>query len=906
MPPMHHIQSTFAGGEFAPSLYARVDIQKYASGLRTARNMFIHPHGGASNRPGTKYVAEVKTSAKKTRLIPFEFSTEQAYVIEAGEGYFRFFKDRGAILATAANGVPAYNSGTTYDVGDFVISSSVAYKCIQSGTGQTPASSPTYWTATPIYEVVSPYSEDDLAELKYTQSADVLYLFHPDYPIKKLTRTDHAAWTLEDLDFKNGPFMLSNTTATTLAASATTGSSKTLTASAALFDTSATSKHIGALFRLIHQIPAQSVVHDFNATGQSTSIKNGGTWRVMSHGTWTGTVKIEKSTAVDASGNPIWTELRSFSSKDNFNINTYGEDEEYCLLRLNCTAFTGGTGSAWASGTTYTADQWVTYGGVDYRCTVAESVGNQPDISPGFWQAKTCRVELSSDPFEQTGIVKVTAVASSTSATIDILTEVGDTTAITDWAEGSWSYYRGFPRCGLFYQDRFTAASTVSEPQTIWFSQTANYEDFGRSTPLVDSDGISINLPSRKMNGINNLVALGEIIALTSSSEWSISPGSTGVLSPTSIQTKLEGSRGCSTVDPASISNRIVFIQPMGTVACDMGYEYSSSGYASAELSIISNHLFEGYKIVEMAYQQEPDSLIWAVRSDGALLSCTYMREQEVLAWTHHDTGEVTDASGNTTFDSFESICSIPGDDYDEIWVVVKRGSTRFVEYFVQRMASFDVEDQYFMDCGYTYTGTAAEYISGLSWLEGKEVSILADGSVDRQVVQSATAWDDTTEYEIDDYVSSSGTNYRCILPNTNQPPASSPTCWTASTPFIHVSPAASVISLGLPYTADLETLNVEINLNDGTIQDRIVQVGKVTVRYLKSRGGWVGSDSEHLDQLIQRSNENYGDPIALYTGDLDITIDGDFQSNGRVFIRQTDPLPMTILAVMPQVITGE
>jgi len=907
--PTHHIQMTFAGGEFAPSLYARIDLQKYASGLKTARNIFVHPHGGASNRPGTKYVAAVKDSSKKTRVIPFEFSTDQAYVIEIGAGYFRFYMDRGAIAATAANGIPTYGAGTAYNVDDWVISSSVAYRCIQAGTGHTPASSPTYWTAGTIYEISNPYSEADLASVKFTQSADILYLFHPDHAIQKLTRTDHAQWTLTTLDFKNGPFMPSNVTAAnTMTVSDVTGTGKTLTSSVNIFD----ADHVGALFKTVHQIPAQSVVVDFNGTGASaSSIKCGGTWRIMSHGTWTGTVKIEKS--IDGGSN--WTELRSFTSKDNFNINTYGEDEEYCLIRLNCTSFmaTPSGTAAWSNTTAYTADTYCTYGGVLYRAIAATAVdgsgvvtiANQPDISPGYWQPKTCKVELASDPFEQTGIVKVTAITSAKVATVSILKEVGATTATSDWAEGSWSAYRGFPCCGLFFQDRFAAAGTYTEPQTIWFSMTGSYEDFGRSEPLVDTDGISVNLPSRKMNGINNLVALGEIIAFTSSSEWTVGPGDSGILTPTSIETRLQGNRGSSAVDPVAIGSRVLFCQPMDSVVCDLGYEYAASGYTSQELSIISNHLFQGYTIKEIAFQQEPDSVVWFVRDDGSLLALTYMREQEVIAWTRHDTGEVVDASGNSTFDSFESVCSIPGDGYNEVWFVVKRGSNRYVEYFVHRDTTQPVEDQYFVDCGITYDSTPASYISNLTWLQGKTVSILADGNVSTDTVANPTAWNNSTVYAVDDYVSYSGTNYRAILPGANHTPSSSPTYWTASTPFVHVTPAASVIHIGLPYVSDLETLNVELPQQDGTSQDQTMQVGQVTLRFDKSRGGWVGSDVAHLDQVIQRTTEDYDDPIQLFTGDYQTPINGSYDAKGKVFFRQVDPLPVTVLAVMPQITMG-
>lgn len=938
MKPSYSIQPTFAGGEFSPALYSRVDIAKYSTGLKTARNVIIHPHGGVSNRPGTKYVAEVKDSTKFTRLVAFEFSTEQSYIIEFGNLYCRFYKDDGQILKTSFS---AWNSGTAYVTGDFVSHNSKNWIALQNGTNKDPDDNPTYWKEQTIYEIVTPYLEADLPDLKFAQSADTLYIVHPDYAPRKLERLDHDSWTLSLFPFVNGPFMLTNTGTTTLAVSAVTGTSKTLTASAATFD----ALQIGGLFRIDHDIPGQSVIQDFNGGGSTSSIKVSGTWRIITHGTWNGTLKIEKST----DGGSTWTELRCFTSFNNFNVNTYGTDEEYCLIRATMATYIGvpaGTG-AYNAATAYVIDNWCTYNGVDYRCVAVDSTGSctgkTPDSSPAYWQAKTCRVELSSDPFTQKGIVKITAVASSTSATVDVLTEVGSTSATTDWAEGSWSALRGYPSSVIFYQDRLVFAGSVYEPQTLWFSMTGSYADFGRSDPLVDSDGISINLPSRKMNGIKNMIGLGEILAFTSATEWSIGPSSSGIITPTSIDTKVQGYRGSNGVTPLVIGNRVIFIQPMGSVLSDFVYDYTVNGYASGDLVIMANHLFDLYDINDMAYQQEPDSIVWCIRSDGIMPSMTYMKEQEVLAWTWHDTGEVLDVDGNQlSLDSFESIASIPGDGFNEIWLIVKRGTKRFVERMVQRLATLDPKDQFFVDCGISYdspmtiTGaTAAKpvvittsehhgfsngdlidiqhvvgmteinelrfkiknktdhtfeltdpatdadidgtaytaYISGgqarkaqtvitgLTHLEGKTVAILADGSVlPQQVVASGQ---------------------------------------------ITITPAAGIVHVGLPYTSDIETLNIELQTNEGTIQGRKIRAVSAILRFLNSRGGWIGPEEEYIDEIAQRMTEYLDNPINLFSGDIEENLGANYDTGGRIFFRQLDPLPFTILAVIPKVVIG-
>lgn len=989
MPPTYSIQPSFAGGEFSPSLYSRIDLQKYGIGLRTAKNMIIHPHGGASNRPGTKYIAETKDSTKVSRLVPFEFSTTQAYIIEFGDYYCRFYMNSGQIAVTPSDlsdidPTASYVAGDYIKLGDYkeldcgsgkklyvyapygtdttgkTISIQTAssdtlsvelnagaitikladttpgsnkasliqpllrglsgfsgyfvmenaayaaarptsistvpaaaltagdktYICKATVTGNAdntskfPATETTYWTELLIYEVPTIYPASSLAELKYTQSADILYLVHPDYPIKTLTRFGHADWSFDTFDFKNGPFMLTNVSATTLTASAVTGS-VTITASTNTFD----STHVGSLWRLKHDVAGQSVGKAFTSETSSTSITCQDTWRVVTHGTWTGKLSIEKSTNAGST----WEVIRSFDSADDYNPNTYGEIDEYCWIRATMTSYTSGT----------------------------------------------CTVSLSSDPFTKTGIVKITAYTNPKTVTATVMQEVGSTAATTDWAEGSWSDYRGYPSSAIFYNDRLCFAATETEPQTIWTSIVSNYEDFGRSDDLEDSDGISVNISSRKMNGIKSMVGLDTIIALTSATEWSIGPGSTGAFTPTSIDAKCQGYRGSSNIDPVVIGNKIVYIQPMGMIVRDMGYDYNSNTYTGNDLSIFATHLFDGYEIKEIVYQQEPDSLIWAVRDDGILLSLTYLKEQEVLAWTWHETeGEV------------ESIATIPGGNYDELWLIVKRGSKRFIEQMVKRMESTDPRDQFFLDCGVTVDIPVT--ITGISSADPGVVTAVAHGFSDGDLVdisdvvgcldtdgesgvnnirfKVANKTDDTFELTDEDDADvdttvltayTSGGKVRKAVTNisglshlegetvTILADGNVLDTEVVSSGAITIDVAASRIHIGLPYESDLETLNIEVQQQDGVAQGRKLKISKVIIRFLNSRGGWLGPNEDNLNEIIQRSDEPLGSPIDLYTGDYDQTINSQYDDGGRVFYRQTDPLPITILAIIPSVTFG-
>ena len=325
----------------------------------------------------------------------------------------------------------------------------------------------------------------------------------------------------------------------------------------------------------------------------------------------------------------------------------------------------------------------------------------------------TCNVNLTSDPFYQEGICKVTAVAAGgATATVDVKRTFAATTAVSDWSEGSWSDYRGWPAVVEFHpEDRLVWANCVNEPQTYWMTQTGDYTDFAKGDPLVDSDSISSPLPSRKVNGINGLVPLSEMIALTLSNEASIR-SSSGPLTPTSVYNKVQGYEGSYGVRPLVVGNRVIYVQSTGSVLRDLGFDLTEDSFKGSDLTIFSNHLFTGYTITEMAYQQNPDRIVWAVRSDGKLLSMTYMREQEVVAWSWHDTNEGADL--------FESVCVIRGSGYDEVWFSVNRSGTSYIERMVNRMVSTAPEDQFFVDCGSTYDSTPTTSITGLTQLRQK------------------------------------------------------------------------------------------------------------------------------------------------------------------------------------------
>ena len=239
--------TNFTGGQLSDRMEGRTDFQKYFSGCKTLENFIVQPHGSVTRRPGTTFVSEVKTSSLKTRLIPFEFSTEQSYALEFGNNYIRFYKDNGAVLEAnkTITGITQANPGVVtsaahgYSNGDTVVITgvvgmtqvnnkrfkvaSVATNTFQlqdiDGNNVNTTSYTAYTSggiANRVYTLTTTYLTADLFEIKYAQSADVMYLCHPDYSVKKLSRTGHTSWTITEVEFSNGPFLDHNITTTTL------------------------------------------------------------------------------------------------------------------------------------------------------------------------------------------------------------------------------------------------------------------------------------------------------------------------------------------------------------------------------------------------------------------------------------------------------------------------------------------------------------------------------------------------------------------------------------------------------------------------------------------------------------------------------------------------------------------
>jgi len=656
---------SFNAGELSPQIDSRSDVKKYSSGCRDLDNMLPRIYGSAERRPGTKYIASTKNGDEKIRLVSFQYSDTIAYICEFGPDYIRFFYNGGRVTGTTTTPT-AWAAGTAYIIGDFATyTDDIVYRRLVAGTTATaPDSDFTNWIVAllddddyPICETPSPYQEGDLFEIQFRQSADVMWDIHNEYASRKLTRTTATTFDLSTIDFTSGPFMLRNDLANdddvTITPSATTGDI-TLTASSAVFDP----QHIslpGALFKLTQarattETSGSKTSPTGGVIGDPLTIK--GTFTFNTHGTWTGTVKLQRNK--DEEG---WETYRTYLSANDRNIQFTGTEEE---------------------------------DNVQYRIEVTSI------------DAGTINADLTVNNSTQDGIARITVYISPTVVNATVLTDFASTTASKRWAEGSWSAYRGYPAAFTFFEERAVYAGTTAAPQTVWLSESGDFEDFDAG--LNNSDSFSLVMSADKMNAIRWLSALEALMLGTIGGEWRIRATALDEeITPTNYNVRIQTTRGSKKIQPMAVGDATLFIDYVGRKIRELTFSDEKQKFVSPDLSALAEHItLTG--ITCMAYQRNPDSIVWCVLANGELISMTYERDQDVVAWARHPIGG--NFGGNAPI--VESVAVVPGTTEDEVWISVKRtidsSTVRYIEQLQPRVA-VDIEDSFFVDSGLKFDG---------------------------------------------------------------------------------------------------------------------------------------------------------------------------------------------------------
>lgn len=411
-----------------------------------------------------------------------------------------------------------------------------------------------------------------------------------------------------------------------------------------------------------------------------------------------------------------------------------------------------------------------------------------------------------------------------------------------------------YPGAVGYHEQRRCFASTNTKTQNFWATRSATENNLGYSIPSRDDDAIAFRIAAREVNRIRHIVSVDQLILLTSGGEWKVAPQNSDILTPTSAAPKQIANEGASKVQPVLAANSVLYIQESGSRLRELKYKWEANGYDVRDLSLMAPHLFDKYSVVDMAYAKTPNKIVWAVRSDGVLLGLTYLPEHEVFGWHEHNTDGL-----------FESVACVKEGSEHVLYAVVKRTinarAVRYIERLHTRQFT-DPEDAFFVDCGVTYDSTAADTFSGLWHLEGEDLAILADGA---------------------EVTGLSVVNGSVTLPNE-----------------------ASVVHFGKAITADIKTLPLSFEAQ-ASGQGLMKNINGGAFRVEESSGWRVGPTFADADMVetTGRTDEPYGTPPTLATGVVDVTIMPEWGDDAQLCIRQTAPLPVTILSMTLEVAIG-
>ena len=927
----YDFQPSFNSGEISPDVANRTDLDKFRSALLKARNCFVKPYGAVYRRPGTRFVAETKYPDKKCILHEFDYNATISYLLEIGVGYIRVYKDNAYMnvevatpfteedlsnlrfaqsadtlfIASGTHNVQLLQRYTDVDWRLSEMDLSSPYFDVASGSeglnGNVPVYNPSIKLnlrfstqgsfiftapATGTYTVVLAGSggagiseshngdgwgqhtgNGGKAEIKTVTMrlvAGTVYRgvvgskpnnlwYEGDYDRSapdggtssfngqsaqggggaryyKRPNSIPATVISNGADRGNGPaggsFVVkgkgevqsekqpqggyvniscdikgdSSYSADGLWPSGVTGNI-TLNTSTRLFRAGL----VGSCVKLYHNMPSQTVTQESTGSATSAAVLAGKSWKCVTHGKWGGTVTLEAST-----DGQTWRQYRVYTSKyaDNngdFNASETGTVDEYTYIRVK-TAITGGT----------------------------------------------VTVDLTRMTYTHEGYAQITKYVSDTQAQAKVIKQFGSTEKTALYSMSCWCPEYGYPRCVGFFQDRLILASNKLYPYAVWMSRTGDYYNFSvkkADGKVTDDSAIMLSLVNRKEYAIQHIVAFTDLFIFTDGNEWIISGSST--VTPTAASPRVQSARGCEGAEPILVGGRIVYIQRRGTSVRDFAYSYDTDNYDGADLSILAKHLTENRQMVDGAYQQDPNSMLYFITSDGKMNMLTYVANQKVYAWSSVDTEG-----------KFESVVNLVSGYRDTVYVVVSRelnGNTkRFIEYFSDYPDTEDWMEYSMLDCSEQWRSELrSSSIAGLERFAGGKVDVLADGDYYKDVAVDG--------------------NGGIVLPKE-----------------------VSKATIGLRYTSEIETPNLEVN--GQTVQGKYKKVSEAILRLTRSQGGEIGNSSSFVDPIVYPED-------GLYSGDLETVVPnqptGGYEKLGRVYIKLDEPYPFELSGVIRVVSFG-
>jgi len=905
---LRRVLSNLTAGEITPRLKAQLGLNKYQNGAATIENTIVWPHGGCAKRPGTVFTAKIADSTAAPRLHEFTYSVDESYCLCFENNLIRIFANGGLVTDTAENitGITQANpavvtiTGHGFSNGDKIIIGSVAGMIELNNreftvanttantfelSGENSAGFAAYssgGTASKIIEVTTTYTTAQLDDLRFTQSADVLYIAHPSHPMRKLERSSNTSWTITDIEFLDGPFRDINGDLTQkffiAIDSSTVNLSGATQADPVVITTSSS-----------HGFKSGECV-TFASVGGMTEI-NSNRYFIIKLSDTTFSLRDESYRDVDGTAFTAYTSggtvnrsvtkwgtyaegATGFAITSDFAY--FDSDMVGQLIRLyepgqQTGISTPTNGAAISSSSVITNDEKV-YGLNDLSgSTTWNADWNLPLHETGVVRLSDAEDSNYVDAIflhDVSVIVKITAVTNSTSATCEVVLNHVPADVITygtsAWEEGAWSDYHGYPRVIAFHEQRLWAFGTTRDPQEFWFSRTNAFESFLDGD---EDDASGGGVYASDTVDVPRWALPGQVLALgTSGSEYTISATeSSKGIAPGNIRVKKQTGGGSSNREGVRAGDSVIFPARFGKTSNsarklrEFDYNFEKDKHKALPLTIISEHI-TGAGISELSYAQEPNSLVWGVRADGQLVGCTYEREQDVVGFHR------TKIAGTSA--EVESIAVIPGNYGDEVWMSVKRtinsATVRYIEYQSREFQIDDVKSDFIaFDASATYDGSATTTISGLNHLIGETVGVYGDGSRQNDAVVQADG-----SISID---------------------------------------SASVVHIGLKPTSTIKTLPIEANPQQGNTEGSIKRIAKMWLRVYRSAGGQIQINGGDIDDLIYRDeggDQTYPETDPdLFSGLIEIHPPGGWDRVQEISIIHDDPYPFHLLGIIVELI---
>lgn len=863
-------------GEIGPRLIGNTSFESYPNASETAENLIALTQGGFSRRPGTRFIKEVKDSDNETYLIDFEYSADDSYIIEAGDNYFRFYKDQGNIVV----------SDTDASITNGTFDSDVTGWTDQSGAG----SSISHDSTNNQMLVTSNGTTDGYAWQGVSVGASYQSTVH----VLRFRVTGVPG------DFINLQIGTTSTGA------------------------EIKSEDYGVGYHTVSFTPGAGTIYVqfINSRGKSigiddVSIIDDSPLEIATPFTAAQILSSSRPQANDvlylfAGGTAATHKLLRYGDNDwsieevEFLDGPYLDQNIDNVLPSNSTVGLGQKRSQAAASSTTMILSAVTGLGVTLTASSTEGVnGGQGFLSTDV--GRLIRIQKASETTipstVDTGYGIITAVASTTSATVDVRRDFNADVAVTAstvWWLGAFSQTTGYPASGVFHNQRLWCGSTNNSPFSLFASQSGDIENMrpdsfvdvsGTDTMTVeDDDALNITLAATKSNKIIWIQSSDDLLVGTAGGEWQISPSSNGsVITPTDVNA-VQGSRiGSSNIQPIQADDSVIFIQRGNRKAYDFSFSFDVDGFKGRDLTVLAHRSIDS-GVTQIAYAPEPDSAIYFVRTDGQIGVCSYRPVENRVSWTRFKLG----GSFSTGDAVAESVAVIQGEDgggrtldsgdRSEVWVIVKRtiNSTtkRFVEVFeghfngpVKHDYSTDAlweaqllteqKDLIYSDSALTYDGSATDTITGLDHLEGETVKVLADGGVHPD--ETVSSGSITLDYE------------------------------------------ASKVQVGLGYHHTYKSAKLDYGGTAGTAIGKVKRINRITFILLDTASFQFGKSLDSLTNVeFRKSDDAMDTAVPLFCGEARKDFSSGYNTDTRILIKSDTPLPFNLLAIAPELKTND